>query len=1183
MLHTFFLYVGPGVGPTVLTIMKTRKFLWLTLPLAFLSFAGCQKAPELTISGPTNIELSADGSSASITFTANRDWKVTSSDSWVSVSPSSGTAADGAVSVSVRCNANTTYEDRTATVTIKMEELSQPVTVRQPANLGIVLPSQSFDLQSDSKTIDVSVQANVQYSVSSSVDWIKQTGTKALTSKTLTFSIAENKTYDSREGKITLKPQQGNVQEQVITVRQAPKAAMNVEKTSYDMPYGGGEIEIKVEANVAFDVTPNVDWLHYTQTKALSSSTICIKVDENTTFSNREGKIEIAQKNGSLKHTITVKQAGRIAVTSVELNMASLQMREGDTETLVATIKPDNATDKTVSWSSSDVSIASVDASGKVTAIKEGSAIITAKAGDKTASCSISINNTRTLEAVDLGLSVKWASFNLGASAPEESGTFFSWGEITPKDNYAWSNYKWSNGSYASLTKYNTDSEYGVVDSKTDLDLDDDAANVILGGKWRIPTFEEVIELESQCTWTWTTYNGVRGQEVKSKINGKSIFLPASGKRHYDQLYNSGTHGYYWASSLYGQTRYLTDHPYRARNLGFDSSHFFLDDGDRCDGFAIRPVYDSSQDDGVAVSSVSLNKINLTLKVGESETLVATVKPENATNKTVRWTTSDEHVATVDANGKVTAVKEGSVTITAKAGDKTASCSVIIENTSVIEAIDLGLSVKWATCNLGAEQPEDYGEYYAWGETETKSSYSWTTYKFGTNSSGPFSKYNTQISYGTADDKIVLEPGDDVARVKLGGGWRIPTDAEWTELRTKCTWTRTTQNGVNGYKFTASNGNSIFLPAAGCRDDTDLRAAGSDGYYWSSSLATDIPSYARGVFFYPSDVSWYNFLRCYGQSVRPVTGGIIPVSSISLDKESLELSDGESKTLKATIKPDNATDKTVSWSSSNNAVATVDNNGKVTAIKEGATTITAKAGDKETTCSINVKKVTVPNGAVDLGVWVTLSDGSNYRVFWAKCNIGASKPEDYGDYYAWGETETKENSKYGWEYYKWGMSDWYYGDSKATITIEKYTADISIVDIHGFIVYCKAKADGKVILEPADDVAHVKLGGNWRMPTTEELLALKSQCTWTWTNKNGINGYEVTGSNNNSIFLPASGIANHGKVNEEGHYWTSSLDTSDPSAAHSMSFSQYDNPHNQRGDIYFAQRCFGYSIRPVTE
>jgi len=415
-----------------------QNLLFVLLAVMGLSLvmSSCQKAPELTVSGPTNIELSADGSSASITFTANRDWKVTSSDSWVSVSPSSGTAADGAVSVTVRCNANTTYEDRTATVTIKMEDLSQAVTVKQPANLGIVLPTQSYDLQADAKSIEVTVQANVQYSVSSSVDWIKQTGTKALTSKTLTFSIAENKTYDAREGKITLKPQQGNVQEQVITVRQAQKDALIVEKTSYDMPYGGGEIEIKVEANVAFDVSPNVDWLNYTQTKALSTSTVCIKVDENSTYSNREGKIDIIQKNGTLKHTITVKQAGRIAVSSVELNKTNLQMKEGDTESLVATVKPDNATDKTVAWSSSDTSVASVDENGKVTAIKEGSATITAKAGEKTSTCSIYVENVITLngngESTNCFIIIKNGKYRIRCSSEIEKGAtsaFLLWNE----------------------------------------------------------------------------------------------------------------------------------------------------------------------------------------------------------------------------------------------------------------------------------------------------------------------------------------------------------------------------------------------------------------------------------------------------------------------------------------------------------------------------------------------------------------------------------------------------------------------------------------------------------------------------------------------------------------------------------------------------------------------------------
>lgn len=389
-----------------------RNLLFAVLAITGFLFgmASCQKAPELTLTSSPNIEFSADGSSGSITFTANRDWTARAYDSWVSVSPSSGTASDGPVTVTVRCNANTTYKDRSTTVTINMGDLSQTVSVKQPANKGIVLPKQVFELQSDTRSIDVEVQANVQYSVSSSVDWIKQTGTKALTSKTLTFSIQENKTYDSREGKITIKPNEGNVQEQVITVRQAQKDALIVEKTSYDMPYGGGEIEIKVEANVAFNVTPNVDWLHYIQTKALTNSTVCIKVDENTTYSNREGKIEIAQQNGTLKHTITVKQAGRIAVTSVELNKTSLQMKEGDTETLIATVRPDNATDKTVTWSSSDVNIASVDASGKVTAIKEGTATITAKAGDKSVTCVVTVVSSSIPEG-----NISFADANLKA------------------------------------------------------------------------------------------------------------------------------------------------------------------------------------------------------------------------------------------------------------------------------------------------------------------------------------------------------------------------------------------------------------------------------------------------------------------------------------------------------------------------------------------------------------------------------------------------------------------------------------------------------------------------------------------------------------------------------------------------------------------------------------------------
>ena len=187
-------------------------------------------------------------------------------------------------------------------------------------------------------------------------------------------------------------------------------------------------------------------------------------------------------------------------------------------------------------------------------------------------------------------------------------------------------------------------------------------------------------------------------------------------------------------------------------------------------------------------------------------------------------------------------------------------------------AVDLGLpsGLKWATCNVGATKPEEYGDYFAWGETKTKSSYSYYNYKWSNDGYNNFTKYNTSSDYGTVDNKTVLELADDAARANWGGAWRMPTDAEWTELRENCTWTWITKNGVNGYEVKSeANGNSIFLPAAGYRVD-GLYGVGSDGYYWSSSLNTGNPYDAWSVNFYSVYVRRYNNVRDSGRSVRPV-------------------------------------------------------------------------------------------------------------------------------------------------------------------------------------------------------------------------------------------------------------------------------------------------------------------------
>lgn len=190
------------------------------------------------------------------------------------------------------------------------------------------------------------------------------------------------------------------------------------------------------------------------------------------------------------------------------------------------------------------------------------------------------------------------------------------------------------------------------------------------------------------------------------------------------------------------------------------------------------------------------------------------------------------------------------------------------------EWVDLGLSVKWATCNVGANKPEKYGNYYAWGETTTKNYYDWSTYKWCNGSYSTLTKYNTDCRDGTVDNKTVLELADDAARANWGGAWRMPTNAEWTELRENCTWTWTDDyNGtnVNGQIVTSKiNGNSIFLPSAGYRDGGGLYSVGSCGDYWSSSLYSGKSGDAYNLSFSSDLVDWYNGYRYFGRSVRGV-------------------------------------------------------------------------------------------------------------------------------------------------------------------------------------------------------------------------------------------------------------------------------------------------------------------------
>ena len=192
--------------------------------------------------------------------------------------------------------------------------------------------------------------------------------------------------------------------------------------------------------------------------------------------------------------------------------------------------------------------------------------------------------------------------------------------------------------------------------------------------------------------------------------------------------------------------------------------------------------------------------------------------------------------------------------------------------------IDLGLpsGTMWATCNVGAESPDQYGDYFAWGETTPKATYNWSTYKYCKGDYNQLTKYCSQFDFGFngfTDDVVTLQPNDDAATANWGEGWSTPTYDQWVELLSKCSHTWTTRNGVNGCLFTARNGNSIFLPAGDSCNDEESRIIGDSGSYWSSTLHQYMPDGVKGFQFIISfeDCDLYDtFGRAYGRTVRAV-------------------------------------------------------------------------------------------------------------------------------------------------------------------------------------------------------------------------------------------------------------------------------------------------------------------------
>jgi len=482
----------------------------------------------------------------------------------------------------------------------------------------------------------------------------------------------------------------------------------------------------------------------------------------------------------------------------------------------------------------------------------------------------------------------------------------------------------------------------------------EDAGGLYLRGSracpsgWRVPTREELESL-MRAGSTWVTRNGVNGRLFGTAPD--TLFLPVAGYiDNYESLTSTWT--IYWSSTevenIYGGYSRAYSLDFGIFNNSDVVSQPRVTESMTSYKGSVRCV----SNEHISVKSISLDSTYLQLPIGEERSLIATVLPNNATDRAIIWTSSNTDVATVDSTGKVTAISAGSMLISAKVGTKTSFCNVYVPESNINYGLfdDQGVEINgvvWATRNVDkpgtfTTKSEDFGMLYQWNRPV-----GWSTTNPIVNSDGG----TTWDSYGSPNTN--WETINNVCP----GGWRLPTSKEMESLF-GAGGLGATINGVNG-RFLGTDSNTIFLPEAGYRDNNSggLRDSNIRGQYWVTGS-----SYSAHFYGTDNTLGWSLTMRNYGHSVRCVAdSNFVRVSNISLDSTIIHLSKGEEKRLTAEVFPENATNKTVTWSSSNKAIATVDTNGNVTAIASGKTIITVQAGTKIITCEVVVLPSTNAN------------------------------------------------------------------------------------------------------------------------------------------------------------------------------------------------------------------------------
>ena len=528
-------------------------------------------------------EFTAAGDEIEFTIESYCGWLIKCEADWVSFSDYEGESKDVKNVLTVSENLSVNARTVQAEIINDRYGINIKLNISQEAGVPYIkTSSERLEFEEEGGVAEIKVESNVSWEAPFDVDWIEispKSGFSGLT--TMTIDVNKNTSVASRSAVIRIVNSEYEIEEEILVVQSefVPELKVNVEKLE-NISYNGSTEEIRIESNISWEAPFDVDWIEISPKSGLSGvTTMTINVNKNTSVESRSSVIKIVNSEYGIEEEILVVQSEFVPELKVNVEkLENISFESSNEEIRI---------ESNISWEASvDVDWISISPKSGESGVctmtivvgenvleESRDGVITLKNQEYSLTTEVIIQQlSHTIngyEYVDLGLpsGLKWATCNVGASSPEEYGDYYAWGEIETKSKYDESNSK----------------TYGKSMSDISGNAMYDVARAKWGGSWRLPTKKELEELESKCTWKWTTQNGKEGYKVTGP-NGNSFFLPAAGRRSWSLLQSAGECGYYWSSA---PDESDDDRTY---DLFFDSSDHYVYRSYRDDGQSVRPV-----------------------------------------------------------------------------------------------------------------------------------------------------------------------------------------------------------------------------------------------------------------------------------------------------------------------------------------------------------------------------------------------------------------------------------------------------------------------------------------------------------------------------------------------------------------------------------------------------------------